>query len=104
RRPIGWRCLVASRRAGPGSRVADPDRLFADSGRDGFAESGRAHQYRDRGLDSRGGRAMRAIAPVLSMLALGQAPVAAQQPVPVAEAQSVLIPLIESYGVSGMEA
>jgi len=47
---------------------------------------------------------MRAIAAVLSMLALGQAPVAAQQPVPVAEAQSVLIPLIESYGVSGMEA
>ena len=30
---------------------------------------------------------MRAVAAVLSMLALGQAPVAAQQPVPVAEAQ-----------------
>ena len=47
---------------------------------------------------------MKAVAAVLSILALGQAPVAAQQAVPVTEAQSVLAPLVESYGVSGMEA
>jgi putative aminopeptidase FrvX len=47
---------------------------------------------------------MRGVAAVLIVGALGQAPVAAQQDVPVPEAQSVLTPLIESYGVSGMEA
>jgi len=47
---------------------------------------------------------MRAVAAATVMIALGQAPVGAQQVVPVAEAQSVLAPLTESYGVSGMEA
>lgn len=46
---------------------------------------------------------MRPITPGLLALALA-GPLAAQEPARVAEAQSILAPLIESYGVSGTEA